>query len=197
MTKEEYIDTNKYGYDENKGIWSKSKEKFLKGCVNKDGYVQVGLKCIDGKKRLFRYHRAMWYLAYGVIPEGMQVNHIREFEKTNNALSNLNLMTPKENSNWGTRTKRSAAKRRGISRPDVIEKQSKPVVAVDIDDNVVYEFVSAAEAGRQGFCRSAVCACCRNCFHRQGNRFFKGYYWYYKEDWLEMKNAVPHKRETA
>lgn len=184
MTKEDYIDTNEYGYDENKGIWSKSKEKFLKGCVNKDGYVQVGLKCIDGKKRLFQYHRALWFLAYGVIPEGMQVNHIREFEKTNNALSNLNLMTPKENSNWGSRTERSAAKRRGISRPDVIEKQSKPVVAVK-DGVVVMEFPSTQEAGRNGFNSGAVCRCCRNCYMRECN-YYKGYYWYYKEDWEKI-----------
>lgn len=80
MTREEYIDTNEYGYDENKGIWSKAKEKFLEGNVHPSGYVRVWLKCIDGKQRNFQYHRAMWYLAYGPIPDGYEVNHIREDE---------------------------------------------------------------------------------------------------------------------
>ena len=31
MTKEEYIDTNEYGYDADKGIWSKHYNRFLKG----------------------------------------------------------------------------------------------------------------------------------------------------------------------
>lgn len=164
MTKEEYIDTNEYGYDADKGIWSKAKEKFLEGHVNPNGYVQVKLKCTDGKQRLFYYQRAMWYLAYGPIPEGMQVNHIREFEKTDNALSNLNLMTPKENINYGTCIERRTAKRIGVPRPDMIEQnkslKSKKVIAVDKEGNVVYIFASTREAGRNGFCSSSVGKCC-------------------------------------
>lgn len=209
MTKEEYIDISEYGYDENKGIWSKTKEKFLKGTVNKRGYVQVTLKCVDGKKRTFLYHRAMWYLAYGAIPEGMQVNHIDE-NKQNNALSNLNLMTQKENINWGTGIERRAAKQRGVLRPDVSERfkgisrpymikqnkllKSKPVVAVDKNNNVVYEFASTCEAGRNGFTQGCVAACCRG-----EKQTHKGLRWYYKSDWeqMQIENASPHKREDA
>lgn len=190
MTKEEYIDTNEYGYDENKGIWSKYWEKFLEGRITKKGYVQVKLKCTDGKQRLFQYHRVIWYLAYGTIPEGYEVNHIDE-NKQNNALSNLNLMTHIQNINHGTRNERHAAKMKNHPL------KSKPVMAVDKDGNVVLEFASTMEASRHGFNHGAVSNCCRNCYMREGNRFFKGYYWYYKEDYLKMKNAVPHKRETA
>lgn len=190
MTKEEYIDTNEYGYDADKGIWSKAKEKFLEGTINSNGYVQVGLRCVDGKNRTFYYHRALWFLAYGSIPEGYQINHIREFEKTDNRLCNLELVTPKENINYGTRNERCAVKLRGVPRPYMIERnkrlRSKPVVAVDKDGNVIYEFLSAKEAERQGFRQSAVSACCNNCYHRQGNNIYKNLRWYFKDEWEKL-----------
>ena len=46
----------------------------------------------------------------GPIPEGMQVNHIDE-NTLNNNLENLNLMTPSENINWGTRNERDRLKK--------------------------------------------------------------------------------------
>lgn len=193
MTREELIDISEYGYDENKGIWSKAKKKFIKGTVEKDGYVRVGLKCVDGKLRLFMYHRAIWYLAYGPIPEGYEVNHIREFEKTNNRLCNLELVTHKENINYGTHNERVAATNRNHPL------KSKHVVALDMNGNVIYEFASTREAGRNGFDQGNVAKCCRNCYMREGNRFFKGYYWYFKDEWLQMQKEIasPHKREDA
>ncbi|MBR5823812.1 MAG: hypothetical protein IKY67_06685 [Paludibacteraceae bacterium] len=35
--------------------------------------------------------------------EKLQANHIKEFEKSNDSLNNLEWMTPKENANYGTR----------------------------------------------------------------------------------------------
>ena len=69
MTKEEYISTEDYVFYEDKRIWSKTKEKFLKGTINKYGYVVVKLKCIDGKYRQFQWHRVIWYAFNGPIPE--------------------------------------------------------------------------------------------------------------------------------
>ena len=179
MTKEEYILKEDYKFYEDKRIWSKAKKRFLKGYVHPKGYVQVWLKCTDGKIKEFLWHRVIWFAFKGKIPDGYQINHIDE-NKQNNALSNLNLMTPKENSNWATRNERVAESH--TNNP----LRSKSVVAVDKDGVVVMEFPSTAEAGRNGFNRGHVAACCRGEYYGEGNRFFKGYYWYYKEDWEKI-----------
>lgn len=83
--------------------------RFLKGKVIKQheinsGYLTVGLHK-DGKVKNCFVHRLVYETFVGEIPEGMLVNHINE-NKKDNRLENLNLMTPKENSNWGTGSKR-------------------------------------------------------------------------------------------
>ena len=50
--------------------------------------------------KAFLVHRLVYATFVGEIPDGLQVNHIDEC-KENNVLSNLNLMTAKENTNWG------------------------------------------------------------------------------------------------
>lgn len=94
-------------------IWSE-KEKRYKGKLRKTnrflkpstttGYHCVKLT-IDGQEKSFRVHRLIYLAFHGDIPKGLQVNHINEI-KTDNRPENLNLMTPKENSNWGTRIQR-------------------------------------------------------------------------------------------
>jgi len=65
----------------------------------------------------YQVHRLVWEAFNGNIPDGVQVNHINEI-KDDNRLSNLNLMTAKENANYGTRTARGAEKQR-YSKLDV------------------------------------------------------------------------------
>ena len=79
-----------------------NKERMLKTQLYK-GYVYVFLKRTKG----YRVHRLVYEAFIGPIPDGMQVNHIDE-DKSNNRLDNLNLMTPKENCNYGTGIERRA-----------------------------------------------------------------------------------------
>ena len=175
VVRETLIDWKEYSCGANGQIYSYYFKRYLSGCVGKRGYVVVCLKCVDGKRRHFYWHRIIWTFFYGTIPQDMQINHIDE-NKQNNALSNLNLMTAKENSNWGTHNERVAASKKGIPRPDVIERNkklcSKPVVAYNDDGEIVHEFESMMEAERHGFKQSAISACCRGKLKHHG-----GYGW--------------------
>lgn len=130
--------------------------------VKTKGYLYVGL-CKDGKLKRFRVHRLVYEAFNGEIPEGMQVNHINEIT-TDNRLENLNLMSCKENINFGTAVKRRS------------EKRSQAVLQLTLDEVLVNEWPSMAEAGRHGFETSAISCCCRGIY-----KSYKGYIWRKKE----------------
>lgn len=109
------------------------KGKLLKPFNNGCGYLHVVLYK-DNKKKMFLVHRLVYASFHGKIPEGMQVNHIDE-DKTNNSLENLNLMTPKQNMNWGTAIERRS------------KKHSKPIIQFDRQGNFITEFESLMDAG--------------------------------------------------
>ena len=151
----------------------KIKGKIKKTTVNNRGYLQVSLSK-DGKISTKKIHRLVWLAFNGEIPQGLQVNHIDE-DKTNNRLDNLNLMTPKENSNWGTRTERISAKTRGVyNNPKV----SHPVFGYDKDCNLVVSFPSIKEASRNGFNHGTVSACANG---YKGYKTHKGLKWSYNK----------------
>lgn len=116
------------------------------------GYICVGL-WKNRKYKLLSVHRLVYETFIGTIPEGMQVNHINEI-KTDNRLENLNLMTPKENCNWGTRNQRSADKQRNNHRSQTVRQST-------LDGILVKKWPSTKECGRNGFNQGAVAACCR------------------------------------
>ena len=188
MHKEYLIDWRLYTCGANGQIYSYYWKKYLSGNISKYGYAQVELKCIDGKNRVFYWHRVIYTFFYGTIPDGLQVNHINE-NKTDNRLCNLNLMTPKENVNWGSGRESAAASRIGRkyseeTRMKIRKAHNKPVVAVDSDGNVVYEFESMTEAERHGFSQPHISRCCNGERKTHG-----GYRWYYKEDYLNEKES--------
>lgn len=139
------------------------KEKLLSPIKNRQDYLFVILYK-NGVGKSFRINRLVWQTFVGEIPDGLQVNHIDE-NKENNRLENLNLMTSKENNNWGTRNSRMAA------------ALSKPVEAIDkVTGRVVYVFPSTAEAGRQGFHQGHISECCNGEL-----KSYKGFVWRYKK----------------
>ena len=144
----QFRDYTKYEVYEDGRIFSYLTNSFLKPKTNKGGYQTVRLADDNGKTKLYLVHRVVYETFSGKpIPLGMQVNHIDE-NKENNSRINLNLMTPKENSNWGTGILRAAKSR------------SKKVGAFK-NGKLVMTFQSSVEAGRNGFNKGAVSACCR------------------------------------
>lgn len=87
-------------------IWSKKSKKFLKPGDNSLGYKYVSLSN-NGKVKNMFVHRLVWLAFKGSIPKNLQINH-KDENKGNNDLSNLELLTSKENNNFGTRNQRIA-----------------------------------------------------------------------------------------
>lgn len=142
-------------------IYSYKSKKFLKPYTNKKGYQQVGLYDNEGNMKMHQLHRVVYEAVTGEpIPKNMQINHRSEV-KTENFIGNLELVSPKENCNFGTRNSRIAKKR------------SKQVGAYK-DGELVMSFHSTMEAGRNGFDQSNIVYCCNG-----KRKTHKGYTWKY------------------
>lgn len=72
------------------------KEPKALGTQHPSGYIHIHLSA-NGEKRQCRAHRIIWIAANGAIPDGMVIDHINNV-KSDNRLSNLQLVTPEENS---------------------------------------------------------------------------------------------------
>ena len=159
-------------------IWSKKTNKWVGNKNKKTGYWQCNLTSDDGKEWKTNLHRVIWVACNGNIPQGLQVNHIDE-TPSNNSISNLNLLTPKENANWGTRNERA---RKAISKAKKGKiPKAKPPKQVGAFKNgtLIMVFPSTREAERNGFDHRNVSACCRGCYNRPGNNTYKGFQWQY------------------
>lgn len=65
--------------------------------LTKNGYRQLAMHSEDDKKTYIAYaHRVIWLHKVGCIPDGIQINHI-DMNRGNNAVTNLELVTPSEN----------------------------------------------------------------------------------------------------
>lgn len=70
---------------------------FEVGIQTSDTYVRVIRRATAACSPVTWYaHRLVWEAANGPIPEGMQIDHL-DCDAGNNALSNLDLVTPQEN----------------------------------------------------------------------------------------------------
>lgn len=136
--------------------------RILKPKREKNGYLAVTLYR-NGKPRTFKVHRLVAETWLDNPENKPEVNHLDE-NKSNNDVYNLEWCSRKENANWGTGIKRRT------------DSQSKPVQAIDPSSGeVVKEFPSISEAGRNGFSAGTISCCCRG-----KRRIHKGYIWRFK-----------------
>lgn len=151
-------------YPEEGKVWSYTQNRFIGRKHSKKGYWFVSLSSDEGVVWNTSLHRISWIAVNGDIPEGYQVNHIDE-DKDNNSISNLNLMTPKQNNNWATKSERIAARN---AKPIVGIKGGKPSIL----------FSSITEANCNGYFINSK--------HLNKNKTYKGYQWFYVKDYLNI-----------
>ena len=70
--------------------------RILKPKVTKQGYHFFGAYVIPNKKQWYNLHRMVWTMFRGPIPYGLQIDH-KDGDKSNNDLTNLELVTHQEN----------------------------------------------------------------------------------------------------
>lgn len=143
------------------GRWgNKSVFRILKLKKNTGGYSMVSIYLArgGGKATYKMVHRLV---AEAFIPNPDDkpfVNHI-DGNKTNNCVTNLEWVTPSENSTHAVET--------GLSKPSEHQKEvvkalnSMPVIMFDLNMNELARFDSAKEASiKTGACHSSIVKCC-------------------------------------
>ena len=128
-----------------------------------NGYFQVGLS--KNKEYKMCYVHRLVAETFLPNPENLpEVNHIDE-DKTNNFVflnedgsvdkekSNLEWKTHKDNINHGTRNER-------VSKTLTNGKKSKRVLQLSLSGDLIKEWESARECGRNGFDQGNVSRCC-------------------------------------
>lgn len=162
-----YKDFTKYEVFEDGRIWSYKTKRFLKPQTMKDGYQRVWLSDNEGKIKWYLLHRVVYEAVSGSpIPEGYEINHIDE-RKDNNSKSNLELVSHKENCNYGSRNAR-------ISKTKTNNPKTSKYVGAFKDGKLAMTFPSTNEAQRQGFNSSHIVDCCNG-----KRKTHKGYEWKY------------------
>ena len=149
----------------------------------KDGYLRVGLS--KNRKR-------DWFLVHRLVaetflpnPEGKPcINHKiqgKKGKKINMVFFNedgtidkerttIEWVTYKENNDYGTHNER-------VAKANTNGKKSKKVLQLSLSGELIREWESTRECGRNGFNHGNVAACCR------GNtrlKTYKGFRWEYK-----------------
>jgi ribosomal protein S16 len=126
--------------------------KTLKQGVDRGGYRIVTL-CKDGIHKTKTVHRLVTDAFYG--KSSLQVNH-KDGNKSNNKLSNLELVSAKDNMNHAVKNGLL------VKNFEKIAVDTRKKVRQYKDGNLIGEYVSAHEASRQtGYNRGNISTCCR------------------------------------
>lgn len=186
---EEKYEVSNFGRIKSLNYGMRGKEQFRKVQTNKLGYQYISL-WKDGKQNMRTVHSLVWEAFNGPVPEGYEINHMDE-NPSNNRLDNLNLLTHKQNMNWGTVCERQSKSHRGKKDSETTRERkskamigkmvnhpgiSKRVVQYTLDDEYVNDYPSTQEAARQtGFSGG----CIRECCNGGRRKTHKGYKWKY------------------
>lgn len=94
------------GYYIGKDNHIRSKKGTLSSKLMRNGYYMTSAQ-YDGKTYYFMEHRVIWVWCNGAIPAGLVINH-KDYNRANNAIENLELLTQKENTAYSKCNQRPA-----------------------------------------------------------------------------------------
>lgn len=104
----------RYEVYEDGRVWSLARQNWKKVTVGPSGYLRL-MMYVNNKNTRVDLHRLLYRLFVGDIPGGLCVNH-KDGNKLNNSLENLELLTPRENTQHAWRLGLCGA-RRGVKVP--------------------------------------------------------------------------------
>lgn len=150
------------------------KGAIMHGTDNGNGYLSVMLTKERRGKRFYIHRLVAEHFILN--PDNLSdVNHINEFEKWNNTVSNLEWMSHLDNMNYGTRKERVSQLYKGAPQ----NKWCRKVYQLDSHGDIVEVFDTVAEASRiTGINYGGIAKCCAGEFISSG-----GFMWIYAEDY--------------
>ena len=113
--------------------------------------------------------------------EGKKINMVifNEDGTINKEKSTIEWVTYEENNNYETRNERAG---KAISKANTNGIRSKPVLQLSLSGDLIREWPSIGECGRNGFNIGHVCLCCRG-----KEKTHKGFRFMYAEDYKEKQ----------
>lgn len=142
-------------------------EKILMPKANKFGYLRIGLTN-NGVRKYYQVHRLVFEAFIGKISDGYEIDHINTI-RTDNRLSNLRMVTVKEN-----RNNNLTIEHYKLANTITAEKRKRKVLMYDIDNNLINEYNSIVEAAEQNNIHfTGIAHCCKGDFNKYKNHIFK------------------------
>ena len=160
-----------------------------------NGYFQVGLHK-NGNTKMCYVHRLVAetflpnpenkpYINHKIEgKKGKKINMVifNEDGTVDKKRTTIEWVTPKENNDYGTRNERAGKAISKAKKGITNGKKSKKVLQFTLNGELIREWPSAAECGRNGFCQGAVADCCNG-----KRKTHKGFRWMYAEDYKEKQ----------
>lgn len=154
---------------------------FIAQWAGNSGYPSVSF-WKENKAHVRSVHRLMAQVFLPNFDDPLQVNHI-DGDKKNNVITNLEMVTPSENSlhRYHVLGFQNLAPMIGVENPN-----ARPVDRFSLDGALLQHYPSQSDAVREGFRASCITECCKGTQKSHG-----GFLWAYTDAPVSAYNADP------